>query len=255
MKVPSNANYEKTLIIGWGVTGKATGAAMKVNDYVDLGEKADLKEFENIILCVSTPTKRGKQDLSAIEEWLVKIKKESPDALVVIRSTMLPGTTKKLSDKYGLDICHVPEFLTESTAFEDAKRPELLVIGADDPLVRDKAWSLFVGKFDYNKRILCDSVTAELIKYSMNSFFALKVIYANQLWDICDKTGADYAHIRYALESHKWGSQNGWDVWHGGFRGYDGKCLPKDVKALIGKFDLPLLKTMDSVNNELLKEK
>jgi len=101
-------------------------------------------------------------------------------------------------------------------------------------------------------KILCSPTTAEVIKYTMNSFFALKVIFGNQIWDVAKSIGADYEKIKTVLEKHKWGSKNGWNVWHNGGRGFDGRCLPKDVSAFINAFDLPLLKEVDRINKELI---
>lgn len=251
-----------SVIIGYGVVGKATAHALEINDWVDKDKKGTLehylKEKKYFILCLPTPNiDNNKQDLSAIEEWLNWISENADNPIVVIRSTILPGTTKRLSEKYNLRIAHVPEFLTESTAIEDTKNPELLVIGADDILVREEVEKLFhpiVESILFPRIIKCNSVTAEGIKYAMNSFFALKVIYANQLWDVCKKSGVNYEALKFALEKHKWGSKNGWDVWQGGFRGYGGKCLPKDVEIFTKTFDLDLLKKVIEINKKLVKE-
>jgi len=249
-------SYPKSLIIGYGVTGKATGHALNIQDYVDLGDKAVLTEYDFLIFCLPTPTESGKQDISAIEGWLKKVKKLKANPVIIIRSTVLPGTTIRISDKYKLQIVHVPEFLTEATALEDAEKPEFLVIGAKDILLREKVEKLFLGgKCEPKEIILTDPTTAEMIKYAMNSFFALKVIMANQLWDVAKKTGADYYKVREALEFHKWGSKNGWDVWHRQKRGYSGKCLPKDVDAFVNAFNIPLMKVVKNINDKLLKNK
>lgn len=243
------------VIIGPGVIGKATGSALGIERYVRKNDDiSDFIDADYFFLCVPTPSASdGTQDTSNIEIWLEKIAKYALEKTIIIRSTVLPGTTDKLSKKYPLlTIAHVPEFLTEGTALEDERDPEFVVIGCKDILAREKIKEIFHNVCPPSKFILCDPTTAELIKYSMNSFFALKVIYANQLWDVAKEVGANYEKVKEALESHKWGSENGWDVWHGGFRGFSGKCLPKDLYAFTKRFKLPLLDTVRQINKKLV---
>lgn len=256
-------NENKIAIIGFGMVGKSSSVVLSIpeQDCYNSQNKNQLLEkikdgiYDTFIICLPTPTINSQQDLSAIREWLELLR--SNDYLVIIRSTILPGTTKKLSEEYGLNLVHVPEFLTEATAIEDELNPEFLVIGADDILVREKVRRLFLrneSQINNKKVIECNSQTAEMIKYSLNSWFALKVIMANQLWDVSKEVGADYEKVKMVLTKHKWGSKNGWDVWHKGFRGFGGNCLPKDVQAFTQAFDLPLLEKMVEINERLVKE-
>ncbi len=251
----------KTVILGYGMTGKATAHVLGISPSDCYGHEAKknpslLLNYTHVILCLPSPTNAdGTQDLSAIKFWLGQIKAFNPGATVVIRSTVLPGTTREFSETYGLKIAHVPEFLTEATAIEDSVNTEFLVIGADDILIQENVkWMFSQSRSNPKRIILCSSATAEVIKYAMNSFFALKVIYGNQLWDVCNKVGAQYQQVEEALQAHKWGSRNGWNVWHGGFRGYGGKCLPKDVAAFASTFDIALLKEVERINKTLLKK-
>jgi UDPglucose 6-dehydrogenase len=254
-------DFTDCCVIGWGMVGKATCSALHINRHVDIDFKdKDLKELNNyrvFFLCLPTPTtENGKQDLSAINQWLTRIKKLKTNPIVVIRSTILPGTTEKLIGEYHLQIVHIPEFLTEATSLQDELIPELIVIGTRDFQLRSCLSEFFLQEGIRPKRVMFGSATtAEMLKYTMNTFFALKVTFANQIWDACRASGADYEKIAEALEFHKWGSKNGWNVWQGGFRGYAGHCLPKDTEAFIHAFDLPLLTAMQSINEKLLKER
>lgn len=248
---------QQSVVIGPGYVGKATAFALQIDNFMGKGENFyELCHYKYFFLCIPTPTNgKGKQDISAIEEWLFrisKLKNHKDDKIVILRSTVLPGTTDKLSQKYDLHIIHIPEFLSESTALEDELNPEFMVIGCKDIVIREKAKKLFLPLEKEIKFILCDPTTAEMIKYSMNSYFALKVIIANQLWDVAKEVGADYSKVKKALETHKWGSKNGWDVWHKGFRGFSGKCLPKDLYAFTSKFKLPLLDKVREINKKLV---
>lgn len=248
----------QSIVIGPGYVGKATAYALEINDIIGKEEHIYGNDYRYFFLCVPTPTdKDGKQDLSAIEEWLIKIKKlnqDKDDKIVIIRSTILPGTTDKYSQKYNLHIAHIPEFLSENTAIEDELNPEFIVIGCGDIVIREKLKKLFIPLGHPINFILCDPTTAELIKYSMNSFFTLKVIYSNQLWDVAKEVGANYEKVKEALESHKWGSKNGWDVWHKKGRGAGGKCLKKDLRAFVNKFNVSLLKEVNNINEKLINE-
>lgn len=249
---------DQSIIIGNGVVGKATGYSLEIKDW--LGKRKEYGEFlyqdkTFYFLCLPTPTdKDGNQDISIIEEWLERIAKlnDLDEKIVIIRSTILPGTTEKLIRKYKINIAHIPEFLSESTAIEDELNPEFVVIGCNDIVIREKLKDLFIPLEKHIDFILTDTTTAELIKYSMNSFFSLKVIMANQLWDVAKETGANYELVKKALEMHKWGSKNGWDVWHGCKRGFMGKCLPKDLWAFTSKFKLPLLDKVREINKKLV---
>ena len=267
----------KASIVGFGVVGKSTAAAWKVERYVDVDDdgkliyssrdddqlKLDNKSNEELfwdssifILCVPTPTVGGKQDLSTLKWWVRRIVlKAQTRPLIVVRSTILPGTMDKLEQKYGdeADFAHVPEFLNEKTAIQDAMKPEILLIGSNNLFVREELGALLeniVGK----KPILCTSPEAELAKYALNGFFGLKVIFGNHLWDVAREIGADYDLIAKILTKHKWGSKNGWKIWKDGYRGYGGKCLPKDIEAFGKKFNLGLLKTAHRINKKLVAE-
>ncbi len=260
-------NEIKIGIIGWGMVGKSTAIALQRPftffdsiDIKDLELESKLIYLNTLFICLPTPTlENGKQDISAIHWWLNKIEHVYQNQLgypiVVIRSTVLPGTTELLAKKYPLlSLVHMPEFLTESTAKEDAQNPEFLVIGTNDPFIRKQMQEILSYIHSVHETIFCSTTTAEMIKYTMNTFFSLKVIFGNQIWDICRQVGADYSGIVKALQTHKWGSKNGWDVWYGGFRGYGGSCLPKDTKALITKFKSPLLREMSKINDALIKD-
>ena len=99
---------------------------------------------------------------------------------------------------------------------------------------------------------------AEMVKYFGNTWFATKVIFANQIYDLCQKLGIDYERIMEASAADKRIGRTHLDVFHKGYRGYGGKCLPKDIKALIqfadGKgVDLKLHKTVEEINNKLVE--
>lgn len=148
-----------------------------------------------------------------------------------IRTTILPGTSKKLSDETGRIVYHMPEFLTERTYIEDFRWQPMVFSGA--PEHREILKRIFVGK----KYVEMTSEEAEMVKYAHNVFGALKVTYFNCIYDLCRRMGMDYASVRKGIL----GSTYINDVHTmvpgpDGKFGYGGKCFPKDVNAMERKF-------------------
>ena len=258
-------NYPKPGIIGVGMVGGA------LNRYFEkLGQKPflydngknllsleDLNKAEIIFVCVPTPFDRGKGfDLSFIEDAVSKIQGEK---IVVIKSTVLPGTTEKLQVKYPQHKFLInPEFLTELTADQDMSYPDRQLVGYTKRsyhLAGEVMQILPLAPFE---RIL-PATEAEMAKYFGNTWFSAKVIFANQMYDLCQKLGIDYERVAEAAAADKRIGRSHLEVLHKGYRGYGGKCLPKDIKALIHfadaqGVDLKLHKVVEEINNQLMKE-
>lgn len=249
-------------IIGYGVLGKAYAKALNIDMYIDLEHKSvELEEMckkaKYILICVPTPsTKDGDCDTSNIEEWVAKISQQQEDSVVVIRSTVIPGTAKKLMEKYDVEIISAPEFLTESTAEKDALNPDLEVLGARTKKIAQDFYKYQkeVRKGDtYNPYlVLTDNTTAEFIKYSINSFYATKVTFANEIYNKAEKIGVDYEQVADAMYHRKWIGGNHLKVVHKGKRGYAGKCLPKDTLAFSRFTDSKLLQLVNKINKKLV---
>ena len=101
--------------------------------------------------------------------------------------------------------------------------------------------------------IVTNTVTAETLKYAFNTFFITKIVFANQLYDNCEKSGADYKVIQEALMAHPWGSKHHLKVLHKGGRGGGGRCLPKDIKAFAKYTNSPLLQKVEELNRGYLE--
>lgn len=103
------------------------------------------------------------------------------------------------------------------------------------------------------------SMEAEMIKYFGNTFLAVKVIFGNQIYELCQKLNIDYDTVREGASADPRIGPSHLDVFHGGYRGYGGKCLPKDIRALIQLADslglgFELHKKTEELNNQLMKE-
>ena len=248
-------------IIGWGTVGKATADAFKIDKYYSRTESniefKDIAKQKYIFICLPTPTIQGKCYTNGITEFIRKIIQypNSKNATFIIRSTVNAGYSKSLQREFGMsNIVSNPEFLSEDTAVEDANKPSLIVIGADDPKYREQVYGIYSARFRYVQPIMTDSVTAELLKLSLNAFFTTKIVFANEIFDYAQSIGANYETIRTALEQHPWGSKGHFQVFHKGGRGAGGKCLSKDIEALADKSGSELFASIYAINKELLRE-
>ena len=209
-----------------------------------------VKDSDMIFVAVGTPQKsNGAIELSMIKKAVTSIgrilAKSKKDKIVLIKSTVTPGTMqniilpilekisgKKAGKHFGL--ISNPEFLQESTAIRDTKFPHVIVLGGYQTKFMKKAKSFF-SKLHPNVPItITNHQTAEMIKYANNSFLATKISFINQLSNICQNIpGANIDDIAKTI---------GLDPRIGALflnagPGYGGSCLPKDMKALISFAD------------------
>lgn len=243
-------------IIGYGAVGQAVAKAFGIEKYFDLkGSTATLNECAGsqfIFICLPTPTVNGEQDRQAIVDIVKQLSQISKTPIIVIRSTVLPGTADYLS-KFGMEIVSNPEFGSEDTMEEDIKRPLMVVVGGRNKQVAKAVYNLYAKQ--RCPKLLTDPVTAETIKYAFNAWFGVKVTYGNLLYDICQSNGGDYEAIKEMFEKHPWVGRNHWEIWHKGYRGFDGRCLPKDIRAFLTYKDNILLKSVILMNEENLRKK
>ena len=219
-----------------------------------IGSLKELNKADFIYVCVPTPYK-GKCDTSMVEEVISKLKGQK---VVIIKSTIIPGTTERLQKKFSQHkILYNPEFLTEATADQDFSFPDRQIIGYTKQsydVAKEILLQLPLAPFE---RIVPATV-AEMIKYFGNAWFFVKVVFANQMYDLCQKLGIDYELVREGVSADKRIGRTHLKIWHNGYRGAGGKCLPKDLKSLLRlaedlKIDLSLLKTADLYNDRLIK--
>jgi nucleotide sugar dehydrogenase len=151
-----------------------------------------------------------------------------------------------------------PEFLTEITAEQDMNYPDRQIIGYTQDsytIAKDVINLLPLAPFE---RIM-PATEAEMVKYFGNNWFSVKVIFANQMYDLCKKLNLDYKRIMESAAADKRIGPSHLEVIHKDYRGYGGKCLPKDIKALIQfadqqGIDLKLHKTAEEINSQLMRE-
>tara|TARA_B100001057_G_C22819930_1_gene938956 strand:- start:95 stop:928 length:834 start_codon:yes stop_codon:yes gene_type:complete len=228
-------------IIGNGFVGEAQAFAFStiadifIYDIDPLKSMNSLKlihDCDYVFVCVPTPmNKKGKQDFSYVEN-VFKYAKSKP--IYIIKSTILPGSTDKLSKLYpNFKIIFSPEFLTERTAKLDMLTQSRIILGGPKKIV-NQAEEIFKLRFKNKNIIKTDAKTAELIKYMNNTFFATKVSIMNEFKLISDKIGANWDDALNGFAADGRIGDSHLNVpGHDGKFGYGGTCFPKDVNALI----------------------
>ena len=216
-------------IIGCGFIGTALKVWLEENNpnvetFVSdppKGMNDDISNCDAYFIQIHLPTEDdGTQDLTMMTDIINKLPTNTP---IWIRTTILPGTSKKLSEITGRKVHHMPEFLTERTYIEDFKW-QPMVFTDDIELLK----KIFPGK----KHIDMTSAEAEMVKYAHNVFGALKVTYFNCIYDICKKEGLDYQKVREGVLGSTYINDVHTQVpGPDGKYGYGGKCFPKDVDA------------------------
>lgn len=253
-------------IIGIGMVGGALKRYFEVAGYPVVvydppkghADAAVFNDAKYVFISVPTPydEAKGGFDLSFVEAAFKLI----PDGKnVVVKSTVLPGTTQEFQNKYpNLKVLFNPEFLTEETADQDMKFPDRQIIGYTEQsfnVAGDLMQILPLAPFER----MMSTTEAEMVKYFGNTWFSVKVVFANQMYDVCEKLGINYDTVRDGAAADKRIGRSHLQVFHKGYRGYGGKCLPKDTRALIQLGDrmglsLDLLKTTESLNNKLVEQ-
>ena len=262
-------------VVGCGFVGTAVYEGLKkhhnLNNYdkaVDIDYTcATLEELtecsEIIFVCVPTPMNRndGSCHTGIVENVVRQLDECSKDKIVVLKSTIPPGTTARLNAKYKNNtIIFSPEFLTEANSIEDFKNQDRIIIGGD----RDGTNTLrimFSRVFPKAKIIKTDSTYAEMIKYLTNNFLTVKVAFANEMYQVCQRLNIDYDKVvEYATLDERLGPSH-WGVpGPDGDLGFGGHCFPKDISAMISlteDLQTPnhVLRGAEDTNNELREDR
>ena len=244
-------------IVGMGVVGSANSAGFTLLEHEVFSHDIkfdtvldDVYETEIVFLCLPTPDKDGECDTSILEETLAEME-NNYKGIVCIRSTVSPGFTEYVIDKHpNLTICFAPEFLRERCAADDfINNHELLAVGTDDPYVFDKIVEAH-GNLPNNTKQLSPT-EAEILKYFNNAYAALRIVFANVFYELCETLECDYSKVKdaYALTGK---TKNIYLDVNKRLRGYGGMCLPKDVAALastLQKLDLEF-DLINSINKD-----
>lgn len=219
-------------IIGYGWVGKSVHKLFPDAYVYDIpkGDKKRANLGKVAFICVPTPNiGEGQLDTSIVEECVAWC--ETP--LIVIRSTVNPGTCDYLSKKYNKRIVMQPEYLGETAQhplFDEKNVPFLILGGAPDD--RRDIINLYSKVYNANIKIRqVTSIEAEVIKLSENRAIAFKVAQCQELYDVCEKAGIDYYTIRDAVYGDDPRFNLWWTFIFPDKRGFNSKCIPKDIYA------------------------
>lgn len=227
-------------IIGLGVVGTANKEGFeKIGHHVcihdtKLGTKIqDVLNTDIVFLCVPTPQEDdGSCDTSILETVIKELNLYSYKGIIAIRSTVVPGFTQRMIDTYrNLTICFVPEFLRERCAVEDfLHNHQLLAVGTHNLNVYRNVVAAH-GNIPLHTEHLTPN-EAEILKYFNNVYAALRVTFANVMYELCNKLDSDYTSVKNAYIKTGKAKDMYLDV-NDNLRGYGGMCLPKDTNGLV----------------------
>jgi UDPglucose 6-dehydrogenase len=260
-------------VIGNGFVGNAVAQFFKMHLPTVVWDKDKTRctgtfqktiESDFVFLCLPTPTNEDwSQDTTAIYDVLDTINQKPCDSILILKSTILPGTTQKLTETYpNLKLCYNPEFLMAKTAVYDFANPTDIVIGiGEDATVNQKVYDLYKTYFPTIPILTCNYTTAEMIKYTRNTFLATKVAFFNEIYLLCQTLGVDYNTVREGvIASVRINPTHTQVPGPDGHFGFGGACFPKDTKALakfgkqIGSSDMLILKAALEFNKIVRKE-
>lgn len=228
--------YPSVLIAGKGLIGNVLCKEFlfaKTYD-PDPDQKADYltpptEEYDYCFICVPTPqNSNGSCDTKYVEQVLEQVNAKT----YIIRSTVPPGTTKRLRRKFGFlkSIAFIPEF--EGTT-QHVTHKEWIAIGVDTDYTYHKVRQLYElvhnGFFEFMKT---SSKEAEIAKYAENCFLAMKVIFCNEIADLCKKEGVLYENVRDVFTKDERIGRSHTFVYDD-YPGYDSKCFNKDLPAIL----------------------
>lgn len=221
-------------IVGLGVIGSVLYQVLN-DKYKDVKRRDPAKGYNDrltdtdvIFICVNDESK----DMKLINTIVGDIVKENKKAIIVLRTTILPGTTDALILKHKRKIVFMPEFLIEKKALEDMREPDKVVIGTEN----NEAFIVLLRLM--TKIVLCNyyirvrPIEAELAKLVLNSLATIKVVFAEEMYDLSEALGADYNNVYKIIGADKNINKRHLMANKNGYRGAGGKCLPKDIGFL-----------------------
>ncbi len=232
--------------------------------------KAAIADCDIVFIAVPTPTTPNGFSAEVLESALPLV---GEGKTAVIKSTILPGTTRRLQKLFpAITVMHAPEFLREKQAAEDTRRPQRTIIGVteqtDEMLKQAAAVQAVLPVSPYS--LICTSEEAELIKYAGNTFLAMKVVYMNIIYELTEVLGVGYQTVADAMVADPRIGASHMNVidssGHSGAipgRGAGGHCFPKDLAALREAYESlaehdaagsALLRALEAKNNQLLQD-
>lgn len=201
---------------------------------------AAVRDADAVFIAVGTPSRRGDgyADLSYVYAAAQEIAESlTAYTVIVTKSTVPVGTgdeveriVREARPDLAFSVVSNPEFLREGAAIADFKRPDRIVVGANEQRARDVMAAIYRPLYlNHSPLMLTDRRTSELTKYAANAFLATKITFINEMADLCEAVGANVQDVARGIGlDNRIGSK----FLHAG-PGYGGSCFPKDTLALI----------------------
>ncbi len=199
--------------------------------------KDKIKECDIVFIAVPTPTTPKGFDLSIVDRALSLV---GSGKIAVIKSTVVPGSTRALQKKHSkIIVLFCPEFLSVATARHDVEHPFLNAVGMPTSSTQHKKAAALVLSIlkKASENFSCSSDEAELIKYAHNISGYMQILTFNMVYDIAEKTGANWGPIQRAIESDPLISNRYSNPVHKGGRGAGGFCFIKDMAAFTQSYE------------------
>ena len=204
----------------------------------ELNINESIRDSEIVLIAVGTPTSEsGDADLTFVHQCAREISEFiSPNTQIIMKSTVPVGTCDEVEDIIKENCLHSefsvisnPEFLREGNAINDFINPDRIVIGTDDQTSRKTMINLYKNISNEDRILFTSRRSSELIKYASNSMLAMRIIFINEIADLCEKIGANVTDIAKGIGLDKRIGPHFLDPGPG----FGGSCFPKDARALI----------------------
>jgi UDPglucose 6-dehydrogenase len=261
-------------IIGLGFVGNAIYQSyikkgvnlIGYDKFKNIGNLDDCLKSDIIFLALPTvyDYKLGEYNKQPIIDTCEYLTEKSYNGLIVIKSTVEPCTTEKLSQQFPLlNFVHNPEFLRAKTAEEDFHNQTHIVLGKSQSCsveLFDKLYDFYKSYYPDAKISKCSSTESEMMKIFINSFYSVKIQYFTELYLTCQKMGTDFNSIRNMMLLNDQIHESFTNVpGHDGQISYGGLCFPKDTNALnefMKRNDIPneVLDACVSERNKMRKD-
>jgi UDPglucose 6-dehydrogenase len=232
----------KVGIIGYGFVGKAVASQYLLdaehiidpNSDFAKGNYESIKNTDGVFVCVPSPQREdGSCDTSILDEVLQNLYAINYKGVIISKVTAPPSYYKN-AQKIFDNLVYVPEFLTAANAVADYQNTTRHFIGGTNAAYVLLAKSIIGGVGEFSTFVDCSIEEASMLKYIVNSFLATKVVFMNEIKELCDKTNIDYTKVSKMLAvEHRVGRSHNKVPGPDGQLGFGGACFPKDTNALL----------------------
>ena len=254
---------ESISIIGLGYVGGAHSSLLNKNDIeynvCDINLKqGNFNYFNNvedlikyseaksnvhyIMICVPTPSDHeGNCDISIVKDILNKLNENiTKETYIIIKSTLVPGTSQMFNELFPkLNILFSPEFLKQKSYKEDIYNAKFIILGIPPSFNMTQYPKILKVMRLFYKHNSCIEIymksyeEAELFKYTLNTYFGIKITFFNEIYDLCQKMNVDYQKLKELFKLDQRVGEYGITVPGDHGRGYHGVCIPKEVSGMI----------------------